>query len=212
MFDVIFFDLDGTITDSGEGIMNSAVYALSKFGIEISDKNQLRRFIGPPLHWSFKELFGIEDTPLAVKRYREYYAEKGIFENSLYDGITEVLKELKAAGRTVVLATSKPENYAKQILDYFKITEYFDHVCGAEMDEKRTDKHEVIEYALETAGVTDRSKVIMIGDRLHDIVGARSSSLKSIGVTYGYGTEDELRDAGADHIAHTTEDIIKILL
>ncbi|MBQ7780045.1 MAG: HAD family hydrolase [Clostridia bacterium] len=214
MKDIVFFDLDGTLTDSGDGIKNSAAYALNKFGIPVPQRDELNKFIGPPLVGSFRNLFGMsdEDADLAVVYYREYYAVKGIFENSLYDGITDMLEALKNAGKTIVLATSKPEIYANQILKYFNIYDYFTHVCGAEMDHKRTDKHEVIEYALETTGVTDRSRVIMVGDRLHDIEGAKKSRLDSIGVTFGYGSEAELKNAGADHIVDNAKELTKLLL
>lgn len=214
MKDIIFFDLDGTLTDSGDGIKNSAAYALNKFGIPVPKRDELNTFIGPPLVGSFRNLFGMSDTDadLAVVYYREYYAAKGIFENSLYDGITDMLEALKKAGKTIVLATSKPEIYANQILKYFNIYDYFTHVCGAEMDHKRTDKHEVIEYALETAGVTDRSRVIMVGDRLHDIEGAKKSRLDSIGVTFGYGSEAELKNAGANYIVNDAKELTALLL
>ncbi|MBE6582896.1 MAG: HAD family hydrolase [Ruminococcaceae bacterium] len=214
MKDIVFFDLDGTLTDSGDGIKNSAAYALNKFGIPVPKRDELNKFIGPPLVGSFRNLFGMsdEDADLAVVYYREYYAVKGIFENSLYDGVTDMLDTLKKAGRTIVLATSKPEIYANQILKYFNIYDYFTHVCGAEMDHKRTDKHEVIEYALETAGVTDRSRVVMVGDRLHDIQGAKKSHLDSIGVTFGYGSEAELKEAGADYIVNDAKELTELLL
>ena len=214
MKDVIFFDLDGTITDSGDGIKNSAAYALNKFGIPTPDRDELNKFIGPPLVESFRNLFGMsnEDADLAVVYYREYYAVKGMFENSLYDGVTEMLEALKKAGKTIVLATSKPEIYANQILKYFEIYDYFTHVCGAEMDHKRTDKHEVIEYALETSGITDRSRVIMVGDRHYDIDGAKKSHLDSIGVTFGYGSESELTSAGADFIVNDAKELTELLL
>ena len=214
MKDIVFFDLDGTITDSGDGIKNSAAYALNKFGIPVPGRDELNKFIGPPLVGSFRNLFGMSDTDadLAVVYYREYYAVKGIFENSLYEGVTNMLEALQKAGKTRVLATSKPEIYANQILKYFEIYDYFTHVCGAEMDHKRTDKHEVIEYALETAGVTDRSKVIMVGDRHHDIDGAKKSGLDSIGVTFGYGSEGELREAGADYIVNNAKELTELLL
>ncbi len=214
MKDVVFFDLDGTITDSGDGIKNSAAYALNKFGIDVPDRNELNKFIGPPLAGSFRDLYGMSDekADLAVLYYREYYAVKGIFENSLYDGIKDMLDALKTAKKTMVLATSKPEIYANQILDYFGIHDYFTHVCGAEMDHRRTDKHEVIEYALETAKVTDRSRVIMVGDRHHDIDGAKKSGLDSIGATFGYGSKEELTQAGADYIVNDAIELRELLL
>lgn len=214
MTDVIFFDLDGTITDSGDGIKNSASYALNKFGISVPDKSELNKFIGPPLIGSFMNYYGMshEDADLAVTYYREYYSVKGIYENTLYNGVTDMLKALKDAGKTIVLATSKPEIYANLILRHFGIDKYFSYVCGAEMDHRRTDKHEVIEYALETADVADRSRVIMIGDRHHDIDGAKKASLRSVGVTYGYGSSDELKNAGADFITDSAEALTSLLL
>lgn len=214
MTDIIFFDLDGTLTDSGDGIKNSAAYALNKFGISVPDKSELNKFIGPPLIGSFMNFYGMshDDADLAVVYYREYYSLKGIYENALYDGVTDMLKKLKDSGKTIVLATSKPEIYANLILKHFCIDKYFSHVCGAEMDHRRTDKHEVIEYALQTAGVTDRSRVIMVGDRHHDIDGAKKASLRSVGVTYGYGSLEELNNAGADLIADSAEALTSLLL
>ncbi len=214
MKDIIFLDLDGTITDSGDGIKNSAAYALNKFGIDVQDKNELNKFIGPPLVGSFRDLYGMskEKADLAVVYYREYYAVKGIFENSLYDGIVDMLEALTKANKTIVLATSKPEIYANQILKYFNIYDYFTHVCGAEMDHRRTDKHEVIEYAIQTAEVTDRSRIIMVGDRHYDIYGAKKSHIDSIGVTFGYGSEKELTEAGADFIVNDAKELAKLLL
>ncbi len=214
MFDIILFDLDGTITDSGDGIKNSAAYALRKAGIEVTDMDELNKFIGPPLVKSFQNFYGMspEEAEQAVVYYREYYPVKGIFENSLYEGVVSMLKELKSAGKMLVLATSKPEIYAKQIIDYFELTPYFSHVCGSEMDHRRTDKYEVIEYALENAGAKDRSKAVMIGDRYHDIEGAVKAGLSSIGVTYGYGSREELVNAGATYIVDSAKELSALLL
>ena len=203
----VLFDLDGTITESGIGITRSVAYALKKHGIEETDQKKLDRFIGPPLIDSFMGCYGFspEQARTAVDDYREYYAVTCIFENRVYDGVLEMLEALRKAGHRCVLATSKPEHYAVQILNHFGLSEYFDLVCGATMDEKRTNKADVIAYALEQAGTTD---AVMVGDREHDILGAKANGLPSIGVLYGYGSLEELQTAGADHIAETAGDIL----
>lgn len=202
MIKYILFDLDGTVTDPGEGITNSVAYALKKYGIEVADKSTLNCFIGPPLSESFTKYYGFDTDKAneAVSVYREYFSVKGLFENCLYDGMSDLLSSLKNSGRVLILATSKPEVFAKKILEHFGIDRYFDVVCGSELSGKRVDKHEVIECALERAGVTDRASAIMIGDRLHDVIGAARSALPSVGVTYGYGSLDELKNAGATYI------------
>lgn len=210
----ILFDLDGTITDSGEGITKSVKYALEHFNVTVDNLDELRRFIGPPLKESFKEFYKFdgEKANLALLKYREYYADRGIFENNLYEGITEILDELKECGKTIVLATSKPEVYAKKILKYFKIDKYFSFVAGADLEETRVKKGDVIKYALEGAEISNLSEVIMIGDREHDIIGAKENNIKSIGVLYGYGDVIELTQARADYIANNTKDLLKIIL
>ena len=212
-YDYLLFDLDGTLTDPGEGITNSVAYALRKQGIEVTDRKELYCFIGPPLSESFSRFFGfsMEESLRCVEYYREYYRDKGIFENLLYDGIPELLATLKSRGKKIILATSKPELFAKQILDHFGLTEYFDHICGASMDESRNKKAAVIEYALETAKLDDLARAVMIGDREHDINGARLNGLDSIGVLFGYGDRPELEAAGATYIAESVEDILKFV-
>ena len=169
----VFFDLDGTLTDPGEGITNSAAYAIRRFGLDVATREELYSFIGPPLDRSFMDFCGFdqENAVLAVKYYREYYAAHGIFENTLFDGVSELLCALKENGKTVVLATSKPEHYARIILEHFGIDKYFDFICGGSMDEKRNKKEEIIEYALDTSGIAPEDAV-MVGDRLYDIEGA----------------------------------------
>ncbi|MCE5220504.1 MAG: HAD family hydrolase [Clostridium sp.] len=213
-FKYILFDLDGTITDSGEGITKSVQYALKYFDILVNNLEELNKFIGPPLKESFKEYykFDEEKANLALVKYREYYADKGIYENSLYDGIIELLDTLKKNHKTIILATSKPEVYAKQILKYFKIDKYFDFVVGADFEETRVKKGDVIKYALEGAKIFDLSKVIMVGDREHDIIGAKENNIKSIGVLYGYGDVIELTQARAEYIANNTNELLDILL
>ncbi|AQR95037.1 HAD family hydrolase [Clostridium saccharoperbutylacetonicum] len=213
-FEYILFDLDGTITDSGEGITKSVQYALKAFGIEVENIKELNKFIGPPLKDSFKRFYNFEDekAELGLRKYREYYADKGIYENSLYDGIVEVLDKLKENNKKIILATSKPEVYAKEILKYFKIDEYFTFVGGADFEETRVSKGDVIKYALKEAQVSDLSKTIMIGDREHDIIGAKENNIKSIGVLYGYGDVIELTQARADHIIKNVDELIDIIL
>lgn len=213
MYEYILFDLDGTLTDPGEGITNSVAYALKKFNISVEDKTELYRFIGPPLIYSFMNFYGLnyENGLKAVEYYREYFSVTGIFENKLFDGIHKLLAEIKKSGKKIALATSKPEQYAVRILDHFDLTQYFDFIGAATMDETRSIKADVITYTLDNLGITDKSKVVMIGDRHHDIDGANQNDLDSIGVLFGYGSRDELENAGATYIAETINDIIKFL-
>lgn len=213
MYNIVLFDLDGTLTDPGEGITNSVAYALNKFGIEVADKTTLYNFIGPPLIDSFMKYYNMsyEDGLRAVEYYREYFGVTGIFENAMFDGIPELLEEIKKSGRVVSLATSKPEQYAVRILEHFNLTQYFDFVGAATMDESRSKKADVITYTLDKLNVTDKSMVVMIGDRHHDIDGANQNGLDSIGVLFGYGNRKELETAGATYIAETVNDILKFL-
>jgi phosphoglycolate phosphatase len=207
----LLFDLDGTLTDPGEGITNSVVYALNKWRIKVKDKRELYSFIGPPLSASFKKYYGFsdEDSLKCVEYYREYFRDKGIFENRVYDGIPQLLGRLKAEGYVLVLATSKPEGFAKQILDHFDLAVYFDFVAGASMDESRNKKADVIKYALDLANIKDVSEALMIGDRDQDMIGAALNSLDSLGVLYGYGSKEELESAGATFVAESVEDILQ---
>ena len=202
MFDIYLFDLDGTITDPGEGITNSVMYALKKYGIIETDRTALYKFIGPPLYSSFEKYYGFSHNQSieAVEFYREYYRDTGIFENLVYSGVEDMLSTLKARGKTVVLATSKPEIFAKRILEHFGLAKYFDFVAGATLDGSLINKADIIAYALDTLNITDKSRCVMIGDRLHDIEGAKQNGIFSVGVTYGYGSFEELSDAGADVI------------
>lgn len=211
----ILFDLDGTITESGPGIMNSVEYALNKMNREVGDRETLKNFIGPPLTDSMEKYYGMsqEEALLGVKYYREYYAVKGIFENSVYEGLEETLKILKEEGYTLAVATSKPEEYAKRIADKFDFAKYFAGIYGATMDGSLIRKADVIRYALDDLGVAkaDYGQVVMVGDRNNDILGAKENEIKVIGVLYGYGDLEELQNAGADYIARTPEDIAQII-
>lgn len=211
-YQYLFFDLDGTLTDPGEGITNSVAYALDKFGITVTDRSSLYPFIGPPLVDSFMKFYGFshEDAERAVVCYREYFRDRGIFENRLYKGIPEALKALKDAGKTLVIATSKPEPFAKRIVEHFGLSPYFTLVAGASFDETRSEKWDVIEYAIDMLKLTDRSEIVMIGDRKHDIIGAKKTGLDSVGVLWGYGDREELTAADADVIFDTVEQLTSL--
>ena len=207
MYEIILFDLDGTLTESGIGITKSVAHALRKKGIVETDQKKLDRFIGPPLIDMFQQLYGFteEEARQGVEDFREYFAVKGIFENRVYDGVAEMLQALQEAGKLCVLATSKPEEYAVQIMERFGLAKYFAKICGATMDETRTDKAEVITYALEGL---DGTKAVMVGDREHDVLGARKNGLDAVGVLYGYGSREELEAAGAAYIAAVPSEIL----
>lgn len=214
MYEYIFFDLDGTLTDPGIGITNSVAHALTRFGIEVPPRQELYKFIGPPLKESFAVYYGMSaaDSDLALKYYREYYADKGIFENAVYDGIPELLSSLLEKGKRIVLATSKPEPYAVRILEHFDLKKYFHFTAGADMAETRVEKADVIAYALDGCRLGDKKdRVLMIGDRKHDILGAAAHGIDALGVTFGYGSEKELLSAGAKYIAHSPREIIDFI-
>ncbi len=213
MYQYILFDLDGTISDSGLGITNSVMYALKKFGIEIEDRSTLYRFIGPPLLESFQRFCGFteEQSKLGIQYQREYYTDKGLYENEVYEGIEELFVELKKMGKSLIVATSKPEPFAKRILAHFKLDSYFDYIAGATLDGSRITKVDVIKYALETCGITDPKQAVMVGDREHDALGAAAVGMDSIGVLYGFGSREELEAAGATYIADGVMDVLEIV-
>ena len=212
MYDYFLFDLDGTLTDPGLGITNSVAYALGKYGITVEDRRELYPFIGPPLRQSFSEFYGFDEekTKEAVAFYREYFSEKGLFENEVYEGIPEVLSQLKQAGKKLLVATSKPEEFTNRILEHFGLAEYFDFVAGATMDDTRNEKADIIAYALEQIADADKSKIVMVGDRKFDILGARENGIDSIGVLYGYGSRTELEEAQATHIVEKPEELLRL--
>ncbi len=207
------FDLDGTLTDPGIGITNSVMYALEKFGIHVSDRAELFSFIGPPLGESFRRQFGFfeEQAQKAVEYYREYFRPKGIFENSVYEGIPELLKKLRENHITVALATSKPYEFAVRILEHFELKQYFDYIGGATMDGRISKKADVIAHLLDEFGNVDKAEVLMIGDRAQDVEGARANGLHSAGVLWGYGSAEELQGAGADYLAAKPEELLRIV-
>lgn len=213
MYSVILFDLDGTLTDSSEGIFNSILYALDKFEITDIDRHDLRTFIGPPIQESFSHVFHFseEETLAAVGHFRAYLGEKGIYENQLYPDVVEVLQRLKEADKKIVLATSKPQIFAHQILTHFHIADYFDVVAGATMDNRRSKKADVIAHALAQLPATQASECLMVGDREHDIIGANAHHLDSAGVLYGFGNRQELEAAGATYVIEKLTDLLKIV-
>ena len=210
----IFFDLDGTLTEPAEGITNSVAFALRKFGIEIKTRAELQKFIGPPLIDSFMEFYGFtrEKAEKAVEYYREFYRETGIYQNKVYEGIPALLNLLCEKDKKIILATSKPEKFANQILEHFDLSKYFHLVIGATMDEKRSRKDEVLAYAIEKSGISDISSAVMIGDRKFDIEAAHKYGMEAVGVLFGYGTIEELKAAGADYIAATPNELKNLLI
>ncbi len=206
----ILFDLDGTLTDSGEGIMNCAKLALEHYGLPIPSEAELRTFVGPPLHESFIR-FGVpaEEADNAIKIYRSRYIPIGKFENHPYEGIQAVLEKLKAAGHTLYVATSKPEAMSVEILEHFDLAKYFDIIAGATMDSSRSSKADVIAYLLGQCG--DYDQKIMVGDTAFDVIGARAHNIPTVGVSWGYGKVEDMISAGAVSIASTMDELYDLL-
>jgi len=206
----ILFDLDGTLTDSGEGIMKSAVYALSHFGIEAPPEAQLRTVVGPPLSESFLR-FGVPQDQIeeVIKIYRSRYIPIGRFENTPYPGIRELLERLLQDGHKLYVATSKPEWMAKEIMGYFDLSRYFEMICGASTDFSRNTKEAVIAHLLEECGAQENA--IMVGDTTYDVIGAKAHGIPCIGVSWGYGIAEDMEKAGALAIAHTAEQLYGLL-
>ena len=206
--DAIFFDLDGTLTDPKPGITRSIQYALQKLDHPvIPTEDDLTWCIGPPLRTSLVKLLGEDSADRAVALYRERFSDIGLYENRLYDGIDDVLTTLRKSGHRLFVATSKAHVFADRIIDHFGLRPHFERVFGAELDGTRSDKSHLLEYALKETGV-DPSKTPMIGDRSHDMVGARNNGMKGIGVLYGYGSREELIEAGARHVCATPQAIL----
>jgi phosphoglycolate phosphatase len=207
----IYFDLDGTLTDSKPGITRSIQYALGKLDRDVPTEDELTWCIGPPLHASLKKLLGTDDlADKALSLYRERFADIGLFENRIYPGIEETLSAVAGSGRRLFVATSKPGIYAERIIDHFKLTAYFERVFGSELDGTRSDKTDLLGYALRMTGV-DPSRAVMIGDRSHDMIGARNNKMTAVGVLYGFGGQQELLDAGAHHICATPQGLPGLL-
>ena len=208
----IIFDLDGTIIDSGLGIKNGIMYSLKSIGIQNVDENILNEFIGPPLKDSYMKFFDMSEQKARemVNKYRQYYSEQGIYEAYIYEGIENVIKDLKDKENEIILATSKPEIFAKKILNHFNLIEYFDFVGGATLDHKISHKNEVLEYVLKECFINPQ-KGFMIGDTKFDILGGKLFYLNTIGVTYGYGSLEELKEAKADNIVNKPSEILEYI-
>lgn len=206
----ILFDLDGTLTDSGEGIINCAIYAMEHFNLPIPPREELRVFVGPPLTDTFMK-FGVapEDAVEAVEIYRERFIPIGMYENMLYPGIQKLLETLRAEGHILCIATSKPESMAREILRYFDIGKYFHYICGATLDHTRDTKEQVISYLLTQC--KSEYPWVMVGDTAFDVIGAKAHNIPAIGVAWGYGLVEEMRDAGAAAIVYDTEELLEQL-
>ena len=210
----ILFDLDGTVTDPMIGITKSVQYALNKFDIEVEDLNELCKFIGPPLKDSFMNFYNFteEDALNAITYYREYFSTKGLYENTVYENFEDMLISLKEKNKSLIIATSKPTVFVEKILEHFNLKKYFDFIAGSNLDNTRTKKADVISYALEQQGITEVSEIIMIGDREHDVIGAKALNIESIGVLHGYGSYDELSNSGANYIVKDVKELHSLLI
>lgn len=211
----VLFDLDGTLTDPEEGITKSIAYGLEKMGINDIELKDLRKFIGPPLKDTFMKYydFNEEEAKKAIELQRVYFKDKGKFENIVYSGIDKLLKNLKEEGYILAVATSKPEVFAIEILEHFELSGYFNFIGGSLLDGNRTKKSDVIEYVMRNLGIIEEKPyVVMIGDREHDIIGAKANNIDSIGVRYGFAEQEELEEAGANYIVGSVEELREILL
>ena len=209
----LFFDLDGTLIDPLDGISFSASMALGRFGIYVTDKQELSRFIGPPLRDTFTEKYGIPEDRVdeALHEYRKYYSVRGVFESEVYEDIPLLLAALWKEGYKILLATSKPEVFAKKILQYHRIDMYFWDICGANLDGTREKKEEVVEFAMSVCRASP-DEVLMIGDRSYDVLGAKVHGIDCAGVLWGYGTREELEQAGADYVYGSVRDLARDLI
>ena len=205
----VLFDLDGTLTDSGEGIINCAALALRHFGLSVPSREEMRVFVGPPLHETFQR-FGVpaDRTDEAIRVYRSRYIPTGMFESAPYPGVKELLETLKNEGHTLYVATSKPEEMSVTILERFGLAPYFDRICGASTDTSRSTKDAVIAYLLESSGA--KEDMVMVGDTKYDVLGAKAHGIPAIGVSWGYGDVQEMKDAGAMAIVNTPRELLDL--
>ena len=214
-WNTILFDLDGTLTDPAEGITKAVEAALNHYGITVADRAALHKFIGPPLDESFPEFYGFDAarTAEATEVFRAYFDRQGWRENIPYPGVEDMLRDLRAAGKRLLVATSKPEVFALRIMEHFGLAQYFDHICGAPMDNQEgAKKAAVIRDALRRAGVEDLSTAVMVGDRRHDIDGARQAGLEAVGVLWGYGDRQELEASHPVHIVESFDGLKRVLI
>lgn len=213
-YQYLLFDLDGTLTDSADGIINSVIHALQKKGIPVPAREALFPFVGPPLADSFMKYFGMtqEEAVASIEDYREYFRDRGWCENTVYDGIPKVLAQLRAQGKHLIVATSKPDVFSERILQHFDLAKYFDLIVGSTLDGRISRKGQVISLVLDRIGREHRSEMIMVGDREHDVIGAKENGLPCVGVLYGYGSREELENAGAAAICGQVRDLPAYLL
>lgn len=215
MFDYILFDFDGTLMDTSKGVFNSFDKVVAHYGLKV-DRAVYSTMIGPPLKESFSKTLKLPETEIqnAMQVYRNYYAEKGMFEAELYSGVVELIKNLRAAGKKIFVATSKPEVYASQILERKGILELFDFVGGSDLEEKsRVEKCDVVKYVLKSNGISDeKEKCILIGDRHYDVDGAHSAGIKCAGILWGFGTKEEFEECGADFIFESPKNVEAFLI
>lgn len=212
-YDAVLFDFDGTVADTGKGIFNGVFHVLDSMGIDPPEPEKLRYFIGPPLHESFRIVFGFneEECKAAVATYREYYSAKGIFELTMYDGMEELFRKLKARGIKLGISSSKPEIFLLRIVDKFGLSELFDTVKGSDIDYIHSDKSLIIRRATEAMNLPGSAKVLMVGDRCFDINGAKKAGVDSAGVLFGYGSREEFEEAGADYIVVKADELFGII-
>ena len=214
-WNTILFDLDGTLTDPAEGITKAVEAALNHYGITVADRAALHKFIGPPLDESFPEFYGFDAarTAEATEVFRAYFDRQGWRENIPYPGVEDMLRDLRAAGKRLLVATSKPEVFALRIMEHFGLAQYFDHICGAPMDNQEgAKKAAVIRDALRRSGVEDLHAAVMVGDRRHDIDGARQAGLEAVGVLWGYGDLQELEASHPVHIVESFDGLKRVLI
>lgn len=209
----LLFDLDGTLINTYEGIVKCVYYALNSLEIEESEPEKLKRFIGPPLEYSFKNYYNLNDTGVrkAIEKYRERYSEKGIYECKPYDGMKELLSKCYEDKRIICLATAKPQPFAEKILEMFDLKKYFSVIVGASLDNSFVEKSDIVAKVLSDLGDVPKSEMIMIGDREHDIIGAKNNGIESIGIKYGFAEIGEFEEAGANYIVENVEELVKLL-
>ncbi|MBQ5904500.1 MAG: HAD hydrolase-like protein [Clostridia bacterium] len=214
-YDYVIFDFDGTVVDTGEGILKSLQYSFKEMGREVPDLNDLKKFIGPPIYYSYTTFYGVSEDEVGdyIKKYRERYKVKGIYECALYDGMVELLDELKKNGIKIGIASSKPLHLIYSVADYLNITDKFDAIVGVKIDDSNhSSKTQLILDAMEEMGATDKSKVLMVGDRLFDLDGAAGAGVDSCGAIWGYGNKEEFIEHNATYIVYKTAEILDLAL
>ena len=214
-YDYVIFDFDGTVTDTGEGILKSLQYSFEQMGHEVPDLSDLKKFIGPPIHYSYVTFYGIDESEVEqyIKKYRERYRKIGIYECFVYDGMVETLKALRKNGVKIGIASSKPISLVYDVMEYLKLTEYFDAVVGTQFDDSNhPGKTDLVLQSMEKLGDADKKRTLMVGDRYFDIDGAAGAGVDSVGVTYGYGSREEFIEHGATYIVDSPQEILNIVL